>query len=284
MPPVVTKQKPGAAKPTTPIKPLAESESAWDLVSDTLRMLVYGASGSGKTTFASTFPGPILWLICSGGNKPGELKSIDTPENRKKITPRIIKSTDQLKGFLADSDKYATKVLDHASGLADLILKEILRVDELPAQLGWGTASQQQYGQLALQCKEHFRALLNLSGNIVIIAQERVFGGKDDGVDSDIIKPTIGAALTPSVTGWLNPACDYVVQTFKKPRMKTTTNKIGGKDVTTTTRGKGVDYCIRTEAHDVFMTKFRIPRGRVLPDLIVDPTYEKVQAVIRGDS
>lgn len=280
MPPVVTKQKPKVPPPTLTSK---SEESAWDLVSDSVRILVYGTSGSGKTTLASTFPEPILWLICSGGNKPGELKSIDTPENRKRITPRIIKSTDQLKGYLADSDRYATKVLDHASGLSDLILKEILKLDELPAQLSWGLASQQQYGQLALQCKEYFRALLNLPGNIVILAQERTFGGKEDGMSSDIIQPTIGASLTPSVTGWLNPACDYVVQTFKRPRMVTKTSKIGGKDVASTVRGKGVDYCLRCEPHDVYMTKFRIPKGLPLPDVIVDPSYQKIQEAIRGE-
>ena len=276
--PIPSKQVPKTkAKP-----PPVSDDAAWGV--DDLRALIYGASGSGKTTLASTFPDPILWLICSGGNKPGELRSINTPENRGRITPKIVNSTDQLKGYIADSDRYATKVLDHASGLADLILKEILGLDELPAQKSWGMASQQTYGTMALQCKEYFRALLNLPGNIVLLAQERTFGGKDEGGDPDIIKPTVGAALTPSVVGWLNPACDFVMQTFKKPKMVTSVSKIGGKEVRTTKRGKGVDYCLRCEPHDVFTTKFRLPKGMVLPDMIVDPSYEKLMKVIRGES
>lgn len=257
--------------------PLAAAKSAWDLASS-VRMLLYGASGTGKTTFAATAPGPILWLICSGGDKPGELKSIDTPEYRKKIHPVIISESRQLtmKGGL---EEYATVVLDHASGMADLILREILGLAELPAQKGWGLASQQQYGQLALQCKEYLRGLLNLPCNVILIAQERVFGEE---AASEIIRPTVGAALTPSVTGWLNPACDYVLQTYKRHRTEQVKRTVGGKEVVTSQRVKGVDYCLRTEPHDVYMTKFRVPRGLYLPERIVDPTWASFESVLNG--
>lgn len=247
-----------------------------------LHCLVYGESGTGKTTFASTFPGPILWLVCSGGNKPGELRSIDTPENRGKITPVVINSTQQMAAEVKRGAGFATTVLDHASGLADLTLKEILGLDELPAQKRWGLAQQQQYGEQALRLKETFRALLNLPGNVVILAQQRTFGGKDDGLDPDLLKPTVGAALTPSVTGWLNPACDYVLQTYKRPKYATRKNVVAGKTIETQERVRGVEYCLRCEPHDVFMTKFRLPRGRELPESIVDPDYVKLIAVIEG--
>lgn len=256
------------------------AESAWDLA-DTVRMLLYGKSGTGKTTFAATFPDPILWLLCSGGNKPGELRSIDTPENRRRITPRIVSSTDQLKGYIDKAEGFATVVLDHASGLQDLTLKEILGLEELPAQKSWGMARQQDYGQSALMCKELFRALLNCPGNVVIIAQERNFGpGEDSG--SDIIQTTVSAALTPSVTGWLGPACDYVVQTFIKPKMEQVKAMIGGKEHLTQKRGIGVEYCLRTGPHDTYQTKFRVPKGTPLPEYLTDPNYQQVVDLIKG--
>lgn len=284
MPPVPQKQTP----PTTPSRtPTTKSGSVLDRIAPVsfedagLKMLIYGASGSGKTTFWATFPGPILAVVCSGGNKPGELRSL-TQEQRKKTKTVALRASSELSQIVEHVEKtgaFNTVVLDHASGLSDLILKEILGLKELPAQLSWGLASQQQYGQLALQCKERFRELLNLRGNVVIIAQERVFNSKDDGADSDIIKPTVGAALTPSVTGWLNPACDYVVQTFKRPKMVARTTSIGGKDHVTYDRGKGVEYCLRVEPHDVFITKFRVPGG-IKEDVIVNPTYDKVRKII----
>lgn len=278
-PATTTRRSPATSTQTSPLDDDPWGSAEW------LRVLLYGESGSGKTTLASKFPDPILWLLCSGGNRPGELKSIDTPENRQRITPKIIRTTTEIRNYLvsAADGRYATIVLDHATGLADLILKEILGLAELPAQKGWGLASQQQYGQLALQCKETFRAMLNLPGNVVIVAQQRTFGGKEDGGDPELIKPTVGAALTPSVTGWLNPAVDYVCQMFKRPKMERQTVKVGNQDRVMERRVKGVDYCLRVEPHDVFTTKFRTTRPELLPDVIVNPDYDKIVAAIRGE-
>lgn len=145
-----------------------------------------------------------------------------------------------------------------------------------------GLASQQQYGQMAQQCKEAFRSLLNLPGHVIIVAQQRTFGGSEDGTSSDILKPTVGAGLTPSLTGWLNSGVDYLVQTFKRPKMETSSVRVGTKDVITTKRGKGIEYCLRTEPHETFQTKFRIPKGRPLPECIVDPSYDKLMKLIKG--
>lgn len=256
-----------------------ESRDAWDTASD-IRMLIYGNSGTGKTTLWSAFPGPILALMGSGGNRPGELKSIDTPENSKKIKARVIESVDQIKGYLAEAEDggYKTVVIDHGSGLQDLTLKEILGLDQLPAQKGWGMATKQQYGQSTLQCKEVFRAALNLPCHVVIVAQERSFG---DESASDVIQATVGAAMTPSLTGWLNPAVDYVVQTFIRPKIIVKENQVGGKVVRTQQRGQGVEYCLRCEPHEIFQTKFRVAH-RNLPSVIIDPSFDKINRIING--
>lgn len=287
--PEIKRQAPGAKPASNGLTTSANSDP-WGST-DNLRMLLYGASGSGKTTLWATFPSPILCLICSGGNRPGELKSINTPENRKRIKPVVIRSVEQLVGELDNADRYKTVVLDHATGFSDLVIKELLNLDEIPLTKAkkagkgesWSLVSQQQYGQVAVTCKETFRRILNTSGNVVIVAQERVFGGKEDGMPADLITPTIGAALTPSVTGWLNPACDYVVQMFKRPRMTQIKTTAAGQEIVTEMRGKGVDYCLRVAPHDCYMTKFRIPGG--LPeetDVIVNPTYQKIIKLITG--
>lgn len=254
-------------------------------------MLLYGASGTGKTTLWATFPGPILCLLCSGSGRPGELKSVNTPEFREKITPVVVQSVEHLNSVVENGAAgYATVVLDHASGFADLIIKELLGLDTIPVTKAkragkgesWSLVSQQQYGQLAVICKETFRNLLNLPGHVVIVSQERVFGGREDGGDPDVIKPFVGAALTPSVAGWLNPACDYIVQTFKRQRSETTYTEVNGKKLPMTKKLKGVDYCLRVEPHETFITKFRVPGG-LRQDVIVNPTFDKIQQVIAGE-
>ncbi len=275
------------------------TERVYDIsVADPYRNFIAGGSdgfavhNSGKTTFASTFPGPILWLIISGSGRPGELKSIATPENKRKIRPVIIRSQQHFSEEIeASAGKYAGVVVDHATGFADMVIKELLGLKKVPLSKyrtagkgeSWSLVSMQQYGQLAVICKETFRNLLELPGNIVFIAQERSFGGKEEGVDPEVIRPTVGPALTPGIAGWLMPACDYVVQTYKRPRLREVETTLpDGERVTQLERVPGTDYCLRTGPHDVYITKFRIPKGLELPEAIVDPSYDKMLALING--
>lgn len=250
-------------------------------VSGGIRLNLYGKSGTGKTSLYATFPSPILAVLCSGGNKPGELISINTPENRKRIKKVVLKETSELFDLVdhqQSTGTYKTVVMDHATGLQDYVLKEILGLDDIPTQLSWGVASQQDWGQVGVQMKELLRALLNLDCNVIIVAQEREFNNDGDG---SLLLPYVGSALTPSVTGWLNPACDYICQTFIRPKMVKRQVKVGSKTKTVTERGDGVEYCLRTGPSEVYTTKIRAPKGSDLPMEIVDPTYEKLLKVIK---
>ena len=287
MPPVVNKQSPKTIKTTTRT---SRSGSVLDRIApvefdsdEGIKMLLYGESGTGKTTFWSTFPGPILAIVCSGGNRAGELRSLGS-DARKKVQTVTLESSSEMKELVehAKGGEFQTVVLDHASGLQDLVLKELLGLDEIPAQKSFGMASQQTYGQCTQMVKEYVRALLNLSCNVVIVAQQRTFGGKDDGLDPELIKPTVGAGLVPSMASWLNSSCDYCVNTFVQGKYADKTQTIAGKPVTTRVKEKGVEFALRTGKHEVYYTKFRLPMGAVLPDSIVNPTYDKVISLIRG--
>ena len=136
MPPVVNKQSP-TTKGTTRT---SRSSSVIDRITpiqfdqdEGIKMLLYGESGTGKTTFWATFPGPILSIVCSGGNRAGELRSLND-EARKKVRTVTLQSSSEMKELVehAEGGGYKTIVLDHASGLQDLVLKELLGLDELP--------------------------------------------------------------------------------------------------------------------------------------------------------
>lgn len=300
MPPQPTRQNPQGNQPITR-RPNTGGTSAAKLGvldritamsfddSEGLNWLFYGESGTGKTTLWSSFPGPILVMICSGGQKPGELRSINTPEMRKKVqtvtldTPsEIDEITRALSPGGSEAGRFNTVVLDHVSGFQDLKLMSFKGLSDIPQQKMFGMATQQDWGIMVSQCKEHLVKLLSLPMNVVIIAQERIFTAKGDEDKerravlndialSEVIKPKVGASLVPSLTGWLNPACDYVVQTYKRPNMIKTPDMHKGKETGTftTERGEGVQFCARTGPHDIFMTKFRVPGGGGIPESIV---------------
>lgn len=250
---------------------------------DGIKILITGRSGTGKTTLWGTFPGPILAIITSGGLKPGELRSLDTPELRKKVSAVTLHSTDEMPALInhvKTNGRYATVVMDHVTGYQDLVLKEILGLSEIPVQKSWGMARQDQYGQAVQQCKEAFRHLLNLDGNVVLVGQDR---GSREEVSSEVMTPTVGVALMPSLAGWLNPAVDYIVQTFIRTKEVEKVGNIAGQEVKTMFKVKGeVEYCLRTGPDEVYVTKFRVPRGSHLPAIIVDPDYDKLYQLIKG--
>ncbi len=233
----------------------------------------------------ATFPKPILAIICSGGQKPGELKSINTKANKGLIDSFIINASSDVRELLPlvqQGGKYKTVVLDHASGLQDLVMKEVLGLEEIPVQKTFGIANQATWGQIGVMTKEYLRAILNLSGNIVIVAQERNFS--DDNAN-EMIAPTVGPALSPGTTGWLNAAVDYIGQTFIRQKYveKPMVAMAGQPPTMIRTPIKGqVDYCLRSGPDPVFTTKFRVPRDFVTPELIVDASYEKIMSIIDG--
>lgn len=246
--------------------------------SEGLKVALYGRSGTGKTTFWSTFPKPILAVVCSGGKRSGELRSVQNIKGIKKYnlgdTSEIIPLTKEL-----EDCEYKTIVLDHATYLADLTLKEILGLDDIPTQKTWGIATQQVWGQVGVKMKEFLRSFLDLPQHVVIVAQEREFNTDNE---SELIAPYVGAALSPSVVGWLNPACDYIFQTFLRRGTEEKKTKIAGKVRTRKVQG-GIEYCLRTGPDDVYTTKFRVPKGHQLPEVVVDPSYDKIVDILKGE-
>lgn len=285
--PTVQKQK--AVKKRTAKKnvsgPLAKLKPMEEGLDENLKINIYGKSATGKTTLYSTFPGPILVIVCSGLKNPGELKSV-AKKDRSKITKFVVEDTEEVPtilDYVKDTGKFKTVVLDHATGLYEWHLKEILGIDELPVQKSWGMASREQYGQASMKTKETMREILNLNANVVIVAQEREHEN-DAAADSELdMIPYVSSSLSASTVNWLNPACDYIVRTWIRQKTEKKEMTVGKKKKTVETKVKGEsEYCLMTGPHPVFCTKFRVPRGTKLPQNIVDPTYEKLMKLING--
>lgn len=285
------------------------SDIGWDSLEldQFLRVSIYGRPATGKSTFASTFPGPILWLVCSGGSKPGELRSLDTPEMRKKIVPKVIRhSSDVLAAadYAKSTGKFETIVMDHATGLASLVISELKDLKDAPFAFarshaqeskGMTLVSEQEWGFIGAECIKLLRSILDLECHSIVISQQKetIPRKKDNQADlsgEDIVLPFIGSGITPMTVGWLNPATDYILGTFIRPKViiKEQPSKIkGGKPLITRTRIRGqYEYCLRTGEHDLFTVKLRIPKEyrKNVPEAVVDPCYDKLVALISGQS
>lgn len=293
-------------KPKPP--PVIKQPPAFELFTG-FKLNVYGRGKTGKTRLACSFPKPMLLIGTEDGTK-----SIATGRVRKgEISNRTIvwsltlvgkpmgidfiriQNTDEMddildllkhpQQFFDDQPSYFSCALDHGSGFQNLIVKEFLGLDEVPNQRSWGMMKQEQWGGVNNQFMDKIGKLLDLPEktglNVVIIAHERNF--KDENTSSDIMTPSIASALTPGCCTWLNGACDYICQCFirQHEEYKETPLKDGKVLKTRIPNSSKPEFCLRIGPHGVYHTGFRHV-GDSLPDVIVNPSYEKVCKLIQG--
>lgn len=240
-----------------------------------VKICLYGRSGSGKTTLAGTFPKPLLRIRSpnEARRKSVLIKGADVAD------PLSLSDLKELAEHQRATKKYATIVLDNVTDFQDMCLKEVLKVDEIPAQMGWGVATQSQWGEIGMAMKEMLRSYIsNLDCHIVVIAQEREFNTEST---NEVLSPYVNCALSPSIAGWVGPSVDFLCQCFLRMDAIPTKKKIGGKEVTI--NKEVVGFHLRTGPHPVFSTKFTVLQGTKVPDSIPNPSYNKILSAIAGE-
>ena len=230
---------------------------------------IYGRSGSGKTTFASTFPGPTLLLDIEdrGTDSIRDCKHIDVAKIEE------WEDTEDIYDLVRGKTKYKTVVFDTVTQLQILAANMVLAKKRKPAieSLRWGSLTMQDYGNVAAAMKELITRFRNLPLEVVFLAQERTNHDESGGDDNAMI-PEVGPALTPSIASHLNACVSIIASTYVKRRKRK--------------KGKETEiiavHSMRIGPDPVYTTKVRKPKQIVLPEAIDDPTYQDVIDIIEG--
>jgi len=265
---VVTKRKINRPAPKPPtdfgsgIVPIEDLET-------NLVMLVYGRSGTGKTHFMSTFPKPLLLIDV---NERGTETIKATPQ----VFVRRVEDWETWESayeFLKGKTQFKSVIIDQITSLQDLGMRHIRqRTKKAESDL----FSRKNWGELAGTLKTSLSNFRELSDryHIGLVAHERVFGGEEEGEDNSI-EPSITARVMPSVGTFVEGAVDAIGHTFIRERIE----KVEGKRV------RRVEYCMRVGPHSIYTTKIRRPvEAGAIPDLIVDPTFQKIIDLVSGKS
>jgi hypothetical protein len=154
----------------------------------------------------------------------------------------------------------------------------------LPVQLGWGTVKQDQYRARSEKTKELIRRFLRWreqvpSANLVVLAQEKNHTARDGegGGDSELLTPFVASSLGASLCGWLQDNVDFICQTYTRERVAVDTTKVGAQEVKINRKTGEVEFCLRTQkAHPVYAAKLRVDKNVKVPDVLVDPSYDKL--------
>jgi hypothetical protein len=231
-----------------------------------LAALFYGRSGTGKTALASSFPKPMLLLDVheKGTDTIAKVPNIDV------IPIDEWGEIEKTYWYLASGTKYKTVVIDQISQMQDLAMVQVLaekgkEPGDLLHKNDWGSISGKMKTWLF-----HYRDLIDKDMHVVFNAHDRT-STSDDNVE-DQLDPSVGARLMPSLASAINGAVSVIGNTFIR-------EDYVGKD-----KERQVKYCLRIGPHAYYVTKTRHPIDFDAPEYIVDPTFEKITRVIRGEN
>ena len=233
-----------------------------------LSVMAYGRSGTGKTTFASTFPKPILLLDVRE-------KGTDSVSNVPQLDVGEINDWEAFEAmywYLAqEKHKYKTVVVDQITQLQDLAIVKAMKDDGKDPK---ESISKRNWGQGAGLMKTwllNYRDLIDNGMHVVFLAHDRMTSGEDDSGE-DQIDPSVGARLMPSVASFVNGMVKIIGNTFIRETY-TIENK---------RKIKSVEYAMRIGAHAYFTAKARSPVGFTVPASIVNPSFDHLVSVMQG--
>jgi len=234
-----------------------------------LKALFYGRQGTGKTTLAATFPHPIIFLDM---REEGEDSIADLGHIAEIIEIEKWEEVEQMYWYLKSGDHhFKTVVIDTVTQMQGLKMAQIRELnnkgpDDLITKSMWGTIS----GGIQTWVL-NFR---DLPMNVVFLGQDRINRMEEEDDESDEqLAPEVGAAVMPSVAKTLNAAVKVIGQTYLKEVMR----KKGGKIE------RDVEYRLRLGPHAIYNTKIRKPKPRYLPEYIVNPKYDEIVKIIKGE-
>jgi hypothetical protein len=245
-----------------------------DDVPDFSSTLIYGEAATGKTALSRTWPKPLLVVDTAERGT----RTLRGSKGVQVFQASDWKDIEDLYWWLYDGKgkgKFKSVSLDQITQMQDLAIAQVREerglkpTDPIKSFTFWGRVS-----GLMKEWLLNFRNLQDQGMYPLFIAHQRTFGGGDEEEDNQI-DPSIGARLMPSVTSFINGAVSTIGNTFIR---ETYTGK--GKE-----RTRKVDYCLRVGPHAVYRSKIRRPPDSgLLPDIIVNPTFEKIEKVSRGES
>jgi hypothetical protein len=192
------------------------------VVARRLRMFIYGPAGAGKTTFASSFPKPIV--ICGeDGSNELDVSRVTFDEAGRVVPKAWAEVIDAVETLTHERHDFETLVLDGADSIDELARAVVLR-----ANPKWKSISDPGFGKgesavldvwrgLVMRLEEAWKKM-----NVVIVGHAKVKRfDNPEGLPYDRYQPSITDHPQGNVAGFLQGWVD--VQAFAKFEVNTYT-------------------------------------------------------------
>lgn len=224
--------------------------------------VLWGKSGSGKTHVLSTFPKPILYLQY-GDDGTGTIEDVDG------IDVIVIEDQKHLEGLLEEArldEQYATVAVDTFS----LFVNEWL--DENAIRKG-KRVTQQMWGDLKTDTEKLIKMAKVLSRykNVVLTCHEAT--DVIEGMEDEIM-PDVRPSVSKGARTYLESMANFGIHTTVIE--KEVTKSDGTSDVV-------IRHAAHIAPNPYYWTKLQKPAAVKVPKLVVNPTYDKIMKLMRGE-
>lgn len=240
--------------------------------------LIYGRSGTGKTSLALSYPKPLLLVdindrayLAARGMKGVDVEIITHWQDFERLAEKAAKKD------------YATRLWDTATGLQLMCARHVAvtygksKKKEAPKVIKYGTLTLQQWGEVAVLMQSALLDWRDMDGDLVITCQEKII--KED-VDSDKVSEHEEEAkivevvpnLIPSLVNVFCSASTLVGRMF----IQEIERKVDGKFKLE------FKHSLRVGPHPYIYTNVKKPVDEEIPDIISNVTHKKLERLIYG--
>lgn len=224
--------------------------------------VIWGKSGTGKTALGATFPKPMLYIQVGDD---GSNTIADTEGVMAVRAESLADLKDTAQGLMTDK-KYKTIFVDTFS----MITNEW--IDKNATQKN-KKMTQQMWGEIKIDSEELIKIFHKLALSHIVVLSCHESNDSIEGMEDEIL-PDIRPSVTKGARTYLEGMANYGIHTTKLK--KTIISKKTGQEK------EVVRYAVHIGANPYYWTKLQISPGIQVPDIVINPTYDKLMGVIQG--
>ena len=224
--------------------------------------VIWGKSGTGKTALGATFPKPMLYIQVGDD---GSNTIADTEGVMAVRAESLEDLKDTAQGLMTDK-KYKTIFVDTFS----MITNEW--IDKNATQKN-KKMTQQMWGEVKIDSEELIKIFHKLALSHIVVLSCHESNDSIEGMEDEIL-PDIRPSVTKGARTYLEGMANYGIHTTKLK--KTIISKKTGQEK------EVVRYAVHIGANPYYWTKLQINPGIQVPDIVINPTYDKLMGIIQG--
>ncbi len=285
---------------------LSEAIDVSQLTEEYVKLVLYGQNRVGKTTLACQAPKPLL-LVAFEPDRTGGAVSVKKVPGVKLLRLQSTEKAVRLAREIAQGAPcdlpgewngrlYQSLVVDSATSLQDVVLKELMDLPDVPVQLNWGLVSEDGYRERSEKTKEVLRAFTDLPCHVIFTAKERdhtpnTGNRRSKLITRETMESFFATDLGGQTAGWLQDSCGYIARLYIA--METVTRKVaipGKKELREVEEETGRNvHRLRTlyqppgMGSPGYAAGFRSCTPEAVPEWIDRPTWQLIEKVIRGE-